>query len=463
MSQLTVSPVVQSLTISETVQSLTVEAPTGSPVGPAGGDLQGTYPDPTVHKIHGVNMQSGTPTDGDLWQYHAANTRWRHRTFINTLADNGIGWDGSTITVDSIALENGEYIENTVDGDVHIMPAPGNSNFVGLRFQFNWAFDTVRIGTRRSVTNANDDGRVQWLVPLQIFDDINFIFGDYSRSAIRQSFDSSRPQTMQVGVSLVGTGPTQEHSNHALVLCNYGHLGNAARMPSTLYNDPSFLVYSADIAQADDFARLTHDQTDGLLESGNGKMRIKGASVVRIEGPSGGFDLPATAGTSGQVLTTDGTAASWQSYALERVVTITSDVTGSATANALANVTGLEFPITSGKLYQFEFVCIYTAPATTTGSRWCVSASAGAATNLCMTSEYSLTTTTTTRNALVQAFDSPAASNATSAATGNTLAVMKGVIRATADATFRARFASEVASSAIVCKAGSFVRYRQVD
>jgi hypothetical protein len=210
-----------------------------------------------------------------------------------------------------VSLQNGEFIENTIDGDVHIMPAPDNSNFVGLRFQFNWAFDTVRIGTRRSLTGANDDGRVQWLVPLQVFDSINMIFGDSSRSAIRQAQGSSRPQTLQIGVSAVDIVGVENDSNHALVLCNYGHLGNAARMPSTLYNDPSFLVYSADIAQASDFARLTHDQTDGLLESGNGKMRIKGASVVRIEGPSGGFDLPATAGSVGQVLTTDGTNASW--------------------------------------------------------------------------------------------------------------------------------------------------------
>lgn len=146
------------------------------------------------------------------------------------------------------------------------------------------------------------------------------------------------------------------------------------------------------------------------------------------------------------------------------IVVLASDVTNNnAVANTIADVTGLSFAMTANKLYDFEFVCIYTAAATTTGSRWAVNASAGAATNLSMTSEYSLTTTTTTRNALIQAFDSPAASNATSAATGNNLAVMKGVIRATADATLIARFASEVASSAIVCKAGSFVKYRQID
>lgn len=229
-------------------------------------------------------------------------------TFANFLS---VDMTGADLTARRVYLKNSEYIDNEVDGELALMPQPASSNFVGLNMQFLWAFDTVRIGTKRSGTGALNDGRIQWLVPLQVFDNTNFILGDYSRSAVRQSVASSRPQTMQVGVNLVGTGPTQDHSNHAFVICHYGHLGNVNRMPTTLYADPSLLVYSLDIAQPNDFARLTHDQTDGLLESGNGKMRIKGASVVRIEGPSGGFDLPATAGSVGQVLTTDGTNASW--------------------------------------------------------------------------------------------------------------------------------------------------------
>ena len=145
------------------------------------------------------------------------------------------------------------------------------------------------------------------------------------------------------------------------------------------------------------------------------------------------------------------------------IVVLASDVTNNnAAANTIADVTGLSFLITNTKLYEFKFVCIYTAAATTTGSRWSINASAGTAATCSYMSEYSLTTTTTTRNANVQAFDSPAASNATSASTGNNLAIIEGVIRANADATLIARFASEVASSAIVAKAGSFVLYREI-
>lgn len=145
------------------------------------------------------------------------------------------------------------------------------------------------------------------------------------------------------------------------------------------------------------------------------------------------------------------------------IVVLNSDVVNNnAVANTIADVTGLSFAITNNKLYHFEFYCYYTAAATTTGSRWAVNASAGTAGGLVMTSEYSLTTTTTTRNATVMAFDSPAASNATSAATNRNLATMQGMIKADADAVLIARFASEVASSAITCKAGSFVVYREI-
>lgn len=146
----------------------------------------------------------------------------------------------------------------------------------------------------------------------------------------------------------------------------------------------------------------------------------------------------------------------------DSITRLTSDVTNNnAVANSIADVTGLSFSVLAAKLYWFEFHIVYTAAATTTGSRWSISGPA-APTYLDYTSEYSLTTTTTTRNALLQAYDVPAASNATSAATGNNWARIIGVIQPSVDGTVIARFASEVASSAIVAKINSFVRYRQI-
>jgi hypothetical protein len=86
-----------------------------------------------------------------------------------------------------------------------------------------------------------------------------------------------------------------------------------------------------------------------------------------------------------------------------------------------------------------------------------------ATTYLCYTSEYSLAATTTTRNANNISYDLPATSNATSAGTtsGNRT-VVEGVIIPSADGTVIARFASEVANSAITALAGSVVYYQEL-
>lgn len=146
---------------------------------------------------------------------------------------------------------------------------------------------------------------------------------------------------------------------------------------------------------------------------------------------------------------------------LSTVVLASDQTNNNGTANTIADVTGLSFSVTANNLYYFDFHIVYTAAATTTGSRWSINGPASP-TYLDYRSEYSLTTTTSTRNAMLQAFDSPAACNATSAATGNNWAQITGVIQPSASGTLVARFASEVSSSAIVAKAGSFVLYQQI-
>jgi len=142
-------------------------------------------------------------------------------------------------------------------------------------------------------------------------------------------------------------------------------------------------------------------------------------------------------------------------------VVLASDVTNNnASANTIADVTGLSFSVTSGLTYWFRACVMYTAAATTTGSRWSVNGPA--ITTLIYKSEYSLTTTSRTTNDGLTAYDSPAASNASSAATAGNVATVEGLLTPSASGTLIVRFASEVSSSAIVAKAGSILMYQQV-
>lgn len=147
---------------------------------------------------------------------------------------------------------------------------------------------------------------------------------------------------------------------------------------------------------------------------------------------------------------------------VQNITVLSSDQTNNnATANTIADVTGLSFAVTAGKTYRFRFVIDFTSAATTTGSRWSVNGP-GSPTRLSYDSEYSLTTTSKTFNTGLTAYDLPAASNASAAATGGNFAVVEGFITPSANGTVIARFASEISSSAIVAKAGSYVEWQEV-
>lgn len=144
------------------------------------------------------------------------------------------------------------------------------------------------------------------------------------------------------------------------------------------------------------------------------------------------------------------------------VVILASDViNNNAVANTIQDVTGLSFSAVAGEMYYFEFTIFYTAAATTTGSRWSLNGPASP-TKLIYATEYSLAATTTTINANSISYDLPAASNPTSGSTGHNKAEIRGMIQPSSNGTVIARFASEVANSAITAKAGSILQYMRV-
>lgn len=140
------------------------------------------------------------------------------------------------------------------------------------------------------------------------------------------------------------------------------------------------------------------------------------------------------------------------------LVKLGSDViNNNATANTLADCTGLSFSVAAGTRYYFKALIWYTSAVTTTGSRWTLNGPA--VTNITYKSTYTLAATTLTTN-FATAYSIPAASNATSLTAGN-IATIEGTVLPSAAGTVVVQFASEVASSAITCKAGSILEWWQ--
>ena len=209
-------------------------------------------------------------------------------------------------------------------------------------------------------------------------------------------------------------------------------------------------IYNADTANATVTIKLDANGTEYVL------CKVVLSTLERLEYIDGqGFKIFTSAGAVKSSINqgNNPTTSSLSTTVLGGDIT-----NNNASANTMADVTGLSFSVASGHKYYFWFIIPYTSAATTTGSRWSINGPANDF--LYFTSTYTLTATTNTIN-FCSAYDTPAASNATSLATG-TVCYLQGILNATANGSVIARFASEVSNSAIVAKAGAVVYSQQI-
>lgn len=178
-----------------------------------------------------------------------------------------------------------------------------------------------------------------------------------------------------------------------------------------------------------------------------------------------GERLEYIAGTGFKVSTNNGAVKTQQSTAsaasntLNRLVLTTDVINSNVTANTLADVTGLAFPVLPGSTYYFRAAIPYTSAIATTGSRWTIN---GPSSPIALTilSRYTLTATTETVN-YGNAYSFPATANASSLTVGN-MAALEGTIVPSAAGTVTIQFASEISASAITAKAGALLEYIQL-
>jgi hypothetical protein len=229
---------------------------------------------------------------------------------------------------------------------------------------------------------------------------------------------------------------------------------NLVPNPSSAQRVVDFLsIYNSDTATKQVTVKFDANGTEYILWRGNVGV---GERLEYVDGK--GFQLFDLNGNP-KVTNIPG-GANYVTSALN-VVTLAADVTNNnAVANTIQDVTGLSFPVVAGETYWFRFAIDYTSAATTTGSRWAVNGPT--ATRLVVRMQTSLAAAAGTDGitmAVSTAYNTPAASGATSANTAGNLAILEGFITPSANGTVIARFASEVAASAIVAKAGSMLQW----
>jgi hypothetical protein len=175
-------------------------------------------------------------------------------------------------------LANGERITNTVNGRLDFLPVPGLANTFGVYMDFTSFTVGARMGVIRAIDGVKNPAGsyIQYETQLAIVSDVNTVYGNNAECVMRVTTTGN--ETFQIAPS-VAAGRSA-----AVVICNQSDVGVANRSPATAHVDPTFYVYSSDGTQALDYVRISHNQTDAVIESGAGNLNLVSAGDINNNG-----------------------------------------------------------------------------------------------------------------------------------------------------------------------------------
>jgi hypothetical protein len=305
--QVTVSPVVNAITVSDSAPSVSVNGVVTTATGSAGGDLSGSYPSPVVDGIQGRAVASTPPTNGQALAWNNSTQQWEPTSISAgsgtvTSITAGTGLTGGTITTSgTIAVDFGAGATQA---------APGNhthaiSDVSGLQTALDAKLDDSQASvTGLSILGAADAAAVRSTLGLATTDTPVFAAVEFANGErIRNSTNG------RVDIVPQPTGSSR-HGIYFDMVAVGGQLNIGTVRSTDGALNIGKIVFDATLGVGTlDFAPGVIQDTVGdlTLESVGGSVYLFGASVF-----INSYSIPGTIGTVGQVLTSNGTNAVWQ-------------------------------------------------------------------------------------------------------------------------------------------------------